>query len=53
MKATADADALDPPIAQAFKGYLSAYTLENEAAAWRLIREVADDALSKYSTTLE
>ena len=35
------------------KGYICAESKENEAAAWRYIDQVCNEALGKYPTTLE
>ena len=37
----------------AFKGHLEVISVENELAAWDIIRKAIDDMLAKYPTTLD
>ena len=53
MKQAATQVYLDKQLAPVFEGYLPCISKDNEAAAWRYIDKVCDEALAKYPTTLE
>ena len=46
-----DQDPDDIDVQDAFKGHLLKLSKENETAVWKLIDQVCDNALAKYTTT--
>jgi len=48
-----DQDPDDVDVQDAFKGHLLKISKENETAVWHLIDKVCDNALEKYTTSLE
>ena len=53
MKQAARQVYLDQKLAPVFEGYLPCISKGNEAAAWKYIDKVCDEALGRYPTTLE